>query len=94
MTAFDAFYHLALIVTLRGTPLVIDYYTQLLEKMKNRVARGIGAIPNEKYRLLWDIPDLASDALALGKAGCTQRLPRRGYLYLRLVRHDEVHRRK
>jgi benzoyl-CoA reductase/2-hydroxyglutaryl-CoA dehydratase subunit BcrC/BadD/HgdB len=54
MTAFDAFYHLALIVTLRGTPLVIDYYTQLLEKMKDRVARGIGAIPNEKYRLLWD----------------------------------------
>ena len=54
MTAFDAFYHLALIVTLRGTPLVIDYYTQLLEKMKDRVARGIGAIPNEKYSLLWD----------------------------------------
>ncbi|MGZ6275777.1 MAG: 2-hydroxyacyl-CoA dehydratase subunit D [Syntrophales bacterium] len=54
MTAFDAFYHLALIVTLRGTPLVIDYYTQLLEKMKDRVAKGIGAIPNEKYRLLWD----------------------------------------
>jgi benzoyl-CoA reductase/2-hydroxyglutaryl-CoA dehydratase subunit BcrC/BadD/HgdB len=54
MTAFDAFYHLALIVTLRGTPLVIDYYTQLLERMKDRVARGIGAIPNEKYRLLWD----------------------------------------
>jgi benzoyl-CoA reductase/2-hydroxyglutaryl-CoA dehydratase subunit BcrC/BadD/HgdB len=54
MTAFDAFYHLALIVTLRGTPLVIDYYKQLLEKMKDRVARGIGAIPNEKYRLLWD----------------------------------------
>ncbi len=54
MTAFDAFYHLALIVTLRGTSLVIDYYTELLEKMKDRVARGIGAIPNEKYRLLWD----------------------------------------
>src|SRR5512136_734971 len=33
MTAFDAFYHLALIVTLRGTPLVIEYYTQLLERM-------------------------------------------------------------
>ena len=54
MTAFDAFYHLALIVTLRGTPLVVDYYTQLLEKMRDRVAKGIGAIPNEKYRLLWD----------------------------------------
>ena len=30
MSAFDAFYHLALIVTLRGKPEVIDYYTELL----------------------------------------------------------------
>ena len=54
MSAFDAFYHLALIVTLRGTPEVIDYYTALVAKMKDRIARGIGAVPNEKYRLLWD----------------------------------------
>lgn len=54
MSAFDAFYHLALIVTLRGTPEVIDYYSRLLEKMQDRAARGIGAVPNEKYRLLWD----------------------------------------
>jgi bcr-type benzoyl-CoA reductase subunit B len=54
MSAFDAFYHLALIVTLRGTPVVVEYYTQLLAKMKNRVAKGVGAVPNEKYRLLWD----------------------------------------
>jgi bcr-type benzoyl-CoA reductase subunit B len=54
MSAFDAFFHLALIVTLRGTRDVIDYYSQLLIKMKDRVARGKGAIPNEKYRLLWD----------------------------------------
>jgi benzoyl-CoA reductase/2-hydroxyglutaryl-CoA dehydratase subunit BcrC/BadD/HgdB len=54
MSAFDAFYHLALIVTLRGTQDVLDYYTWLLSYMKNRIARGIGAVPNEKYRLLWD----------------------------------------
>jgi bcr-type benzoyl-CoA reductase subunit B len=54
MSAFDAFYHLALIVTLRGTKEVIDYYTWLLAYMKDRIARGIGAVPNEKYRLLWD----------------------------------------
>ncbi len=54
MSAFDAFYHLALIVTLRGTPVVVEYYAQLLAKMKDRVAKGIGAVPNEKYRLLWD----------------------------------------
>ncbi len=54
ITAFDAFFHLALIVTLRGTQEVIEYYTALLATMKDRVARGIGAVPNEQYRLLWD----------------------------------------
>ena len=54
MSAFDAFFHLALIVTLRGTQTVIDYYTELLDEMKTRVAKGISAVPNEEYRLLWD----------------------------------------
>ncbi len=54
MSAFDAFFHLALIVTLRGTQIAVDYYTELLQEMKERNAHGISAIPNEKYRLLWD----------------------------------------
>jgi len=54
MSAFDAFYHLALIVTLRGTKVAVKYYENLLATMKDRVARGIGVVPNEKYRLLWD----------------------------------------
>jgi len=54
MTCFDAFFHLALIVTLRGTQIAVDYYRSLLEEMKQRVADGISAIPNERYRLLWD----------------------------------------
>ena len=54
MSAFDAFFHLAMIVTLRGTQVVVDYYTALLNEMKERIAAGIGAIPNERYRLLWD----------------------------------------
>jgi benzoyl-CoA reductase/2-hydroxyglutaryl-CoA dehydratase subunit BcrC/BadD/HgdB len=54
LSAFDAFFHLALIVTLRGTRTVIDYYTGLLEEMKERIASGISAVPHEKYRLLWD----------------------------------------
>jgi bcr-type benzoyl-CoA reductase subunit B len=54
MSAFDAFFHLALIVTLRGTSTVVDYYTELLDEMKTRVAGGIAAVPDERYRLLWD----------------------------------------
>ena len=54
MTAFDAFFHLALIVTLRGTKTVVDYYTELLNEMQQRVAQGISMIPDEQYRLIWD----------------------------------------
>ena len=53
-SAFDAFFHLALIVTLRGTQLTVDYYKLLLDEMKERVSQKIGAVANEKYRLLWD----------------------------------------
>jgi bcr-type benzoyl-CoA reductase subunit B len=54
MSAFDAFFHLALIVTLRGTRTVIDYYTMLLDELNQRIREGIGAVPDEKFRLLWD----------------------------------------
>ena len=54
MTAFDAFFHLALIVTLRGTETVVDYYSQLLSEMKTRIEQGISMVPYEKIRLLWD----------------------------------------
>ncbi|MFW6081777.1 MAG: 2-hydroxyacyl-CoA dehydratase subunit D, partial [Desulfosalsimonas sp.] len=54
MTAFDAFFHLALIVTLRGTQVAVDYYKQLLGELNERIAGGIAMVPNEKYRLLWD----------------------------------------
>ncbi len=54
MTAFDAFFHLALIVTLRGTQTAVDYYTQLRDEMRSRIAEGIGMLPVEKYRLIWD----------------------------------------
>jgi benzoyl-CoA reductase/2-hydroxyglutaryl-CoA dehydratase subunit BcrC/BadD/HgdB len=54
MTCFDAFILMAPIVTLRGTQEVLDFYQGLLEEMKNRVEEGIGILPSEKHRLLWD----------------------------------------
>jgi benzoyl-CoA reductase/2-hydroxyglutaryl-CoA dehydratase subunit BcrC/BadD/HgdB len=54
ITAFDAFIHLAIIVTLRGTQTAVDYYRSLRDEMNVRVAQGIGVVPNEKYRFLWD----------------------------------------
>jgi bcr-type benzoyl-CoA reductase subunit B len=53
-TCFDAFIHMAPIVTLRGTQEVVEYYKLLRDEMQERVAEGIGAVPDEKYRLIWD----------------------------------------
>lgn len=54
MSAFDAFFFLALIVTLRGTQTAVDFYKELLAEMEERSQNGIGVVPDEKYRLLWD----------------------------------------
>jgi benzoyl-CoA reductase/2-hydroxyglutaryl-CoA dehydratase subunit BcrC/BadD/HgdB len=54
ISAFDAFFHLALIVTLRGTQTVVDYYQMLLAELNERMAAGVGAIEKERHRLLWD----------------------------------------
>ena len=54
MSAFDAFFFLAFIVTLRGTKIAIDFYKELLEEMEERVKLGISIVPKEEYRLLWD----------------------------------------
>jgi len=54
MTAFDAFVHLAPVVSLRGEPGCLEYYHMLRDELADRVAKGIGGIENERHRLLWD----------------------------------------
>jgi bcr-type benzoyl-CoA reductase subunit B len=54
MTIFDAFVHLAPIVSLRGLPVSLEYYKLLLKELNLRVERGIGAIAHERKRLMWD----------------------------------------
>lgn len=54
MTIFDAFVHLAPIVSLRGLPVALDYYRTLLAELRERVKEGIGAIKDERKRLMWD----------------------------------------
>jgi len=54
MTIFDAFIHLAPIVSLRGLPVALDYYQTLLAELEDRIDRGIGAVKNERKRLMWD----------------------------------------
>jgi benzoyl-CoA reductase/2-hydroxyglutaryl-CoA dehydratase subunit BcrC/BadD/HgdB len=54
MSCFDAFVHIAPIVTLRGTQACTDYYRILKQELEERVAGGVGAVPEERHRLLWD----------------------------------------
>ena len=54
MTIFDAFGHLAPIVSLRGLPVALNYYRVLLNELNDRVKKGIGAITDERKRLMWD----------------------------------------
>jgi len=54
ITCFDAFAHMAPIVTLRGTRWAVRYYRHLEAEIAQRVERGFGAVPEERHRLLWD----------------------------------------
>jgi benzoyl-CoA reductase/2-hydroxyglutaryl-CoA dehydratase subunit BcrC/BadD/HgdB len=50
----DRFLTMAPIVSLRGTPTAIQFYQTLYDEVRSRVSQGIGAIRDEKIRLLWD----------------------------------------
>jgi benzoyl-CoA reductase/2-hydroxyglutaryl-CoA dehydratase subunit BcrC/BadD/HgdB len=53
-TGFDQFLHLGPIVAMRGLPECNAYYRELRDELRDRVGRGIGAVRNERHRLLWD----------------------------------------
>jgi benzoyl-CoA reductase/2-hydroxyglutaryl-CoA dehydratase subunit BcrC/BadD/HgdB len=54
MAAFDAFIHMAPIVTLRGTRWAVRYYKKLKREMEDRVRKGVGGFAREEIRLIWD----------------------------------------
>lgn len=54
MSCFDAFLNMAPIVTLRGKAEVVQFYAEMKEELQERISQGISAVPEEKYRLLWD----------------------------------------
>jgi len=54
LNAPDLFVNMAPIVVLRGTKDAVRFYEKLKIEVEERVEQGIGAIPEERYRLLWD----------------------------------------
>ncbi len=54
LNAPDLFVNMAPIVVLRGTRGAVRFYRHLKAEVEQRVKDGVGAIPQERYRLLWD----------------------------------------
>jgi benzoyl-CoA reductase/2-hydroxyglutaryl-CoA dehydratase subunit BcrC/BadD/HgdB len=54
ITFFDGTIQMGPAVVLRGTQAAIDYYETLLAELKQRIADGIGAVDDEKYRIYWE----------------------------------------
>ena len=54
LTAFDEFIQMAPIVEMRGDAFTVDCYAAMLRELDDRIAKGIGAVKNERKRILWD----------------------------------------
>jgi len=54
ITVFDEFIAMAPIVAQRGTKVAVDFYAKLLDELEDRIAKGIGAVSRERFRLFWD----------------------------------------
>lgn len=54
ISVFDQFIHMAPIVEMRGFASTVDFYAALLKEVDRRVKDGVGAVKDEKKRLLWD----------------------------------------
>jgi len=54
LTFFDGLIHMAPVIVLRGSPTAVEYYEQFLAEMGERVRNGVGAVPDERFRLYWE----------------------------------------
>lgn len=54
ISVFDQFISMAPIVAQRGSRAALEFYQKLKTEIDGRMAKGIGALTHEKYRLYWD----------------------------------------
>lgn len=55
ISQIDVFTCLFALVTLKGTKEAVHFYKELRDEVKERVANGVGFVPNERFRLIWDL---------------------------------------
>ena len=54
LTFYDGSIHMGPAVVLRGTRRAVDYYKLLLAELQERIAEGVAAIDDERFRIYWD----------------------------------------
>ena len=54
LSFFDGVIQMAPVILLRGSQAAVDYYEALLAELEQRVRDGIGAVPQEAYRVYWE----------------------------------------
>ncbi len=54
ISVFDQFTQMAPIVEMRGEASTVDLYAAMLKEVDQRIEQGIGVVPEERLRLLWD----------------------------------------
>ncbi len=54
ISVIDQFILMAPIVEMRGDPNTVDFYALVLQEVEDRIRKGIGAVKEERLRILWD----------------------------------------
>lgn len=54
LSFFDGVIHMAPVILMRGSHKALDYYNELHAELKQRVASGVGAVPDERFRVYWE----------------------------------------
>jgi len=55
ISIFDALINMAITVYRRGTPECVEFYKSLCDEiMEEKVAKGVGVVKDERYRLYWE----------------------------------------
>lgn len=58
ISSMDMLSNLFALVVLSGTETAAEFLSAVRKEVRERAARGIGIVPEEKYRLLWDVMPL------------------------------------
>ncbi len=54
LTFFDATIHMGPAVVLRGLPQAEEYYAELILELEGRIAQGVAAVDDERFRFYWE----------------------------------------